>query len=495
MIWALLVVATIAACELLARLPILDQVHRAAETAGRAATLVANSKVSDHWKERVLPRYALRIAGASLAAFALLVCALIPYIALVYTGPLLGADVGALLLNGWIILGISAGAMSYFLVRSHLPGGGERKKKKKAKSPGARAEGGENYGYSRTARVLHRLALSSPERGELLYQLECSSAPPPPADPVEGRHVFVAGLARAGTTVLMRAIYESGRFASLTYRDMPFVMAPNLWARLSGRSQRQIARTERAHGDGVLVDFDSPEALEEPFWRTFCGDDYIRADGLVAHDVTFETIQKYRAFVGHVLARYGATRYLAKNNNNILRLSVLRAAFPNAVILIPFRAPRAQCFSLQRQHARFVADNDRFTRDYMTWLAHHEFGLDQRPFVVEGYCPVGDANGAEYWLSMWTAVHRHLMAQVQLDGVGLIPIAYEDLCSADQAPWRAVCGRIDIPGTDRNFTKSRANVLASSNPSLRDEAEDLYRRLQILSRERLGLIAETKRRA
>ena len=44
-------------------------------------------------------------------------------------------------------------------------------------------------------------------------------------------HVFVAGLARSGTTMLLNAIYQSDQFASLTYDDMPFILAPNFWAK------------------------------------------------------------------------------------------------------------------------------------------------------------------------------------------------------------------------------------------------------------------------
>ncbi len=88
-------------------------------------------------------------------------------------------------------------------------------------------------------------------------------------DATNGQHVFVSGLARSGTTLLMRMLHDTDEFASLTYRDMPLVMAPNLWRRLSGAFQKSMARQERAHGDGLQVDYDSPEALEEVFWRTF----------------------------------------------------------------------------------------------------------------------------------------------------------------------------------------------------------------------------------
>src|SRR3546814_6546092 len=97
---------------------------------------------------------------------------------------------------------------------------------------------------------------------------------------IAGEHVFVTGLARAGTTVMLRHLHRSGAFRSLTYRDMPFVLAPNLWQRFSARWQERQEERLRAHGDRLMVNADSPEALEEVFWRIFTGREYIRRDGL-----------------------------------------------------------------------------------------------------------------------------------------------------------------------------------------------------------------------
>jgi Sulfotransferase family len=482
--WALLVLATLATSELLHRLPVLDQIRGAANTATRAGRLIANRAVSDHWKERALQRYALRIAASSLSALGLLLVAVAPFLALVLGGAFLGTDLAGLVLSWQGMLACSAVAIAYLLLRPRLSSGDAN-----AADRGAPARAGSRSGYSPLARVLHRLVLAAPARAELLFDLERATAPAPPTDVVVGRHVFVVGLARAGTTVLMRAIHESGAFASLTYRDMPFVMAPNLWARLSGRSRPEVAKAERAHGDGVLVDFDSPEALEEPFWRTFCGAAYIRADALVPYDVDAETLEKYRAFVGHALARHGADRYLAKNNNAILRLPALRAAFPQAVVLIPFRAPSAHAFSLMRQHERFLADDDSFTKSYMTWLAHHEFGQDHRPFVIDGARPVGTPHAIDYWLSLWTLLHRHLLAQAEAGGAALVPIAYEDLCASDRAAWRAICACTGIPPVEPNFAARVVAAPALSDPSLLAGAEAIYARLRALSRARLGLDA------
>ena len=116
--------------------------------------------------------------------------------------------------------------------------------------------------YNFGSRLLHRLALGSKAIAQTFFDLETFFNRSFP-DSIYEKHAFVAGLARSGTTVLMRTLHASGRFRSLTYRDMPFVLMPNLWKKISYQSKTYTPEKERAHGDGILVDFDSPEAFEE----------------------------------------------------------------------------------------------------------------------------------------------------------------------------------------------------------------------------------------
>ncbi len=46
--------------------------------------------------------------------------------------------------------------------------------------------------------------------------------------------MYVCGLAGCGTTILLRVLGELGVFRSLTYRHMPFVLAPNTGAAITG---------------------------------------------------------------------------------------------------------------------------------------------------------------------------------------------------------------------------------------------------------------------
>ena len=87
-------------------------------------------------------------------------------------------------------------------------------------------------------------------------------------------HIFVCGLPRSGTTILMRYLYETKEFASLTYRDMPFVVLPNLWSKISNRIKSSPYK-ERIHDDKISINIDSPEAMEEIFWRIKLQNNYI----------------------------------------------------------------------------------------------------------------------------------------------------------------------------------------------------------------------------
>src|SRR5215472_6692675 len=84
------------------------------------------------------------------------------------------------------------------------------------------------------------------------------------------RPVFIAGLARAGTTILLRKLCELPEFASHRYADFPFLFTPCAWTwlrRLTPYS-REVPQ-ERMHQDGIMVTAESPEAMEEVLWMAF----------------------------------------------------------------------------------------------------------------------------------------------------------------------------------------------------------------------------------
>jgi len=295
--------------------------------------------------------------------------------------------------------------------------------------------GSPGTGYSRADRLLHRLAMN-PAVLDMSFDLERSRYGAAARARDSGAPVFVTGLARAGTTILLRLLHDSGEFASLTYRDMPFPLAPNSWRKMSGRSRRDLASVERGHGDGLAHDLDSPEAIEEVFWRTSEGKRYVTRSHVHRHEPRADTVEAFRDLVALVRHRYDRARYLSKNNANALRLGGVVAAFPDAVLLHPFRDPLQQAASLLNQHRRAVelGRADPFRASYMRWLGHYEFGRSHRPPLIPGApSPSEPTDSVDYWLAIWTAVHRLLLDQPEAVRARQTFVDYDALC-ADPAP-------------------------------------------------------------
>ena len=265
---------------------------------------------------------------------------------------------------------------------------------------------------------------------------------------------------------------------------MPFVLMPTLWKQLSKNFQRRQSAKERAQGDRIMVDPDSPEAFEEAFWRIYCGSDYIAEDRLKAHGVEPETLELFRQFVAHVIASADTPeqkRYLSKNNNNLLRLSAIRRAFPNALILIPFRNPVQQAGSLLKQHRLFSHRHrkDGFSRDYMRWLGHHEFGLNHKPFDFGTAKPItAESDNINYWLGMWRDTYKHVLRSMP---EGSLLVCYEQLCAFPDDTWARILKRTGInlapPTTSTAFSASISPEPKGVDSSLRSETMNLYAQL------------------
>lgn len=459
--WFLLILSSVCFVELFTRLGVSGRMAELKEIVFKVTHTIASPRISDCWKEKVLLRYALRLFLLSLLIFVLFVGSFSPFFVISAFGIIFDTQVIKLALSIKGIVTSTVVAISYAMLKSR------------------RSE--NDYGAA--AKILHQLVLGHPLVGEATFDIENLMYGSKSPDVAAGKHVFVAGLARAGTTILMRKLYENGQFCSLTYRDMPFILAPNLWRVFTNFSPQQKEMQERAHGDGLKVDYDSPEALEEVFWRVFCGSDYIKENGLVPMSANAEIIEKFRSFIALVLKDHGNKHYLSKNNNNILRLRSITEAFPNAVILVPFREPMQQAYSLMNQHRRFLRKHatDRFSKKYMSWLAHHEFGSDHRPFIFHGK-PNGreDTDTLRYWLKLW--VNTYLYISENLPAQAIL-VSYESLCDDTAFVWERLAEKIDLFPYDNGIrlSKSLHQVEESLPPELLAQASTTYNDLRTRS--------------
>jgi hypothetical protein len=405
------------AVECFFRLPFGKESESLLAVSKKSVRVLGSKRISDHWKERVLARYAREILKSSF------------YLALLFTGMLACLGVSGFLLEmwfdpqptmietlaspiGWFWMTVVASA--YLYLRNRFTAVSKKS------------------GYTLGDRVLHHLALDVPWIGRISLEIDQTLFRNKEVKQVQAP-IFISGLARAGTTILMRTFYETGKFRSLIYRDMPWVLMPGIWKRLSQPFHQNKANKERAHRDGIEVNFDSPEAFEEVFWRTFSANEYLFEDHLSPYSPNEEVIHQFQQFVSQVVLSADQTlqqRYLSKNNNNILRLGSIRQAFPDALIIVPFRDPIQHAISLFQLHIRFCATHeiDSFSYNYMEWLGHHEFGATHRPFQFGGHHTVtakdhhpGNMN---YWLALWINTYHYLLETAPKDTVF---VSFEEL--------------------------------------------------------------------
>ena len=115
---AFLFAGAIVASELFLRLPLLRQVNIIMTTAQRSVATLRSNRVSDHWKEVVLPAYALRIAGRSILFFFLLCIAVAPVALIGLLAPG-GMDVWLeSLMRPFAVAVLCIGSISYIVVRT-----------------------------------------------------------------------------------------------------------------------------------------------------------------------------------------------------------------------------------------------------------------------------------------------------------------------------------------------------------------------------------------
>jgi hypothetical protein len=351
--------------------------------------------------------------------------------------------------------------------------------------------------YNALDRILHRLALQVRTVSEMSFDMDQRLVRSDPKNITDERHIFVSGLARAGTTVLMRRFHETGMYRSLTYRDMPFVLAPNLARKLKLTSSTSTKASERSHGDRILVNIDSPESLDEVFWRVFSGGDYIETNWLRPHVPSAEMVWKYTCYVNAILESQDAPvrRYLSKNNNNILRLNSIRQAFPRALIFIPFREPLAHAGSLLRQHKNFIKlqAEDPFVKSYMTWLTHHEFGQDHRPFQFDKTAPNSapkyNTDTIEYWLDIWCRTYEFLEKSRPED---TLFVCYEDLCEHPEV-WDRISKIAELSTAleePNMFSLSDVPLVEPNDLKLAERSSRIYARLVAEARARLPLTSQ-----
>jgi hypothetical protein len=317
------------------------------------------------------------------------------------------------------------------------------------------------------------------------------------------RPIYVAGLARSGSTIMLEMLAAQPGVATHRYRDFPPVYTPLFWNRAFAHVYRSDAPpTERAHKDRILVTPDSPEAMEEVIWMRFfpAAHESSRSQVLDAATSNPAFERFYTDHLKKILLVRGGQRYLSKGNYNLSRFAYLRGMFPSARFLVPVREPRWHIASLMKQHRLFCEEERRDPRilKHMRRAGHLEFGLDRRAINV------GDAAAAleverlwregeevRGWARYWAMLYGFVLDQRDADpglGEAVMLVRYEDLCDRAEATLDAIFAHAGLPLDPGQRTAMAASLSQPTyyDPGFTAEDEEVIACETETVRKRLG---------
>lgn len=349
----------------------------------------------------------------------------------------------------------------------------------------------ENH-YGRLDRLLHRIAFRAGRAQEAMADVEKLLYRETLQSISLEESVFVTALPRSGTTILLELLWKTGRFASHTYQDMPFILCPLLWNRFSRRLAVKDTPRERAHGDGLEISVKSPEAFEEMVWKHFWPDhyrdDHIRPWTAADRNPEFDDFFEMHMRKVVALRRDGRSerlRYLSKNNLNIARLAAPFRALRGGTFLVPFREPLQQAASTLQQHRRFskIHESQEFVYRYMTAIGHHEFGKGLKPVDFGGWLEgAPSADRLEFWVRYWIAAYRHVLEHA---GPSTVLLSYRRLTDEPEDALARLAEVLGLPAADLASQADRLHPPRTHDidpsevaVSVLDDARELHDRLE-----------------
>ncbi|MFO0389830.1 MAG: sulfotransferase [Alphaproteobacteria bacterium] len=285
--------------------------------------------------------------------------------------------------------------------------------------------------------------------------------------------IYVCGLARSGSTILLETLANLQGIASHRYQDFPFLFTPYWWNTLLSISTRKPAqKQERAHGDGIHVNSESPEAMEEMLWMAFFPHLHNTSASEVLNECTSSpSFEKFYAdHIRKLLLTRKAQRYLSKGNYNITRMAYIQRVFPDARFIIPIRDPVTHVESLVRQHRRFVEAGKKDSRivNHMSITGHFEFGLNRKPVhmgddarikeIITAWESGDDVRGfALYWDMTYCFMYNQMLANKAL-GKACLVVPFENLCASPLDTIAHIIEHCDING-EAQWLQNAASII------------------------------------
>ena len=261
--------------------------------------------------------------------------------------------------------------------------------------------------------------------------------------------IYIAGIARAGTTILLELLADHPGVTTHRYKDYPPIFTPYWWNwYLDHSPAKKSVKVERAHKDGIFITPDSPEAMEEVLWMSFFTDTHNPKTNnqLTEKTVNTEFEDFYLDHIKKLMAIRGGNRYLSKGNYNLARIAYIQSIIPSAKFIIPVREPSSHIASLMKQHKLFCdgMKNNPKAIEHLRRVGHFEFGPDLRPInmgdqhiidsILDDWENANDQNNLEVrgWAKYWNAIYSTILQQLEENPrlkKATFVLKYEDLCA------------------------------------------------------------------
>ncbi|MFN7877534.1 MAG: sulfotransferase [Pirellula sp.] len=280
------------------------------------------------------------------------------------------------------------------------------------------------------------------------------------------RPIYITGLARSGSTVLLELISKIQQIGTHRYCDFPFVATPRLWDmyRPKTSTTQTLTPQERPHRDKIQITPLSPESMEEPIWQAWFP---IIHNANAVHTIPESTNNNrfarfYREHINKILLIRHAERYAAKNNYHLTRIEYLLRLFPDAQFIIPVRHPITHIASLLRQHelfCQYARENSR-VGPYLQAAGHYEFGPQRVPIHLQQSSiepiqrALKDQQDHIAYAIQWRDIYAKPLSLLSekpnlVDQVTLVK--HEDFCRNPYATWQRIARACEIDHVQQDF--------------------------------------------
>ena len=153
-------------------------------------------------------------------------------------------------------------------------------------------------------------------------------------------------------------------------------------------------------------------------------------------------------------------------------------------MVVMFREPLTHCASLLEKHLQYskLQQNDSFVLEYMNWLGHHEFGLNQKIFRFSEDQPpiIEEKSSIDYWLKCWIHYYQYVLT---INRKNVILVKYSDYCQNPNKRVLSIYDKLGInllPNKFNSHKNMRKNIDGFSS-NLYNKALTIFNELEQLA--------------